>query len=374
MAAAPGSSLVSRGLDCQSDWLVATSSRQPWGRLGKTPQLGDEASGRHSVCVELALASWNHAPPLGRNTAPCEDGLQPRVLGSLASCRTHVMALARGRNFLGRGAVCTMQYPPDGGEEGNWEGGAMRGSPVVRERPPQRGAKVGDEEAGASLVRGMRVAGRTAPRLPGSTGHSERESPEPPACLGGAHTLPDLRVKTGPGGSRCESHVVLNPPVRQQRPDQMLGQTRQVPQSPPCWPGAEPPRGPADAGDTCKLDVGSEGRPGLVTPRGGPPRSPQSTLGLSLTPWPLAGGSLCITVGRLSPPPRAECEEGGVQPKEGTWPSSRPRHPIVTREQAPSPQMQMIRKGPAPALLVLMTHTSRGWTPRGRLNTEGKEA
>ena len=30
------------------------------------------------------------------------------------------------------------------------------------------------------------------------TGRSERESPEPLACLGGAHTLPDLRVKTGP--------------------------------------------------------------------------------------------------------------------------------------------------------------------------------
>ena len=40
MAAGPGSSLVSRGLYCQSDWLVATSSRQPWGRLRKTPQQG----------------------------------------------------------------------------------------------------------------------------------------------------------------------------------------------------------------------------------------------------------------------------------------------------------------------------------------------
>ena len=30
-------------------------------------------------------------------------------------------------------------------------------------------------------------------------------------------------------------------------------------------------------------------------------------------------------------------------------------------------------KGPAPALLVLMTHTPRGWTPRGHLNMEGKE-
>ena len=63
-----------------------------------------------------------------------------------------------------------MLYPPDGGEEGNWEGEAMRGSPVVRERPPQRGVKVGDEEAGASLAHGMRVAGHTAPRLPGSHG------------------------------------------------------------------------------------------------------------------------------------------------------------------------------------------------------------
>ena len=57
MAAGPGSSLVSRGLYCQSDWFVATSSRQPRGRLRKTPQQGDEAGGRHSVCVRLALAS-----------------------------------------------------------------------------------------------------------------------------------------------------------------------------------------------------------------------------------------------------------------------------------------------------------------------------
>ena len=68
-------------------------------------------------------------------------------------------------------------------------------------------------------------------------------------------------------------------------------------------------------------------------------------------------------------PEGRECEEGGVQPKVGTRPSSRPRHPMVTGEQAPSPQMPMMRKGPAPALLVLMTHT-----PRGRLNTEGEEA
>ena len=69
-------------------------------------------------------------PPAPRAaTHPGEDGLQPRVLGSLASCRTHVTALAWGRNFLGRGAVCTMLYPPDGWEEGSWEGEAMPGPP-----------------------------------------------------------------------------------------------------------------------------------------------------------------------------------------------------------------------------------------------------
>ena len=136
--------------------------------------------------------------------------------------------------------------------------------------------------------------------------------------------------------------MVLSPPVRQQRPDPMLGQTRQVPQSPPCWPGAEPPRGPADAGDT-RADstwAQKEGRAGHSS--GGSPRSlPGAPRASASHRGPWAGGSLCITVGRLSPPPEGrECEEWGVQPMVGTCPG---RHPIVSREQALSPQMPMIR-------------------------------
>lgn len=219
---------------------------------------------------------------------------------------------------------------------------------------------------------GWQVARRLASLV--LTGHSGRESPKPPACLGSAHTLPDLRVKTGPGGSRRESHVALSPPVRQQRPDQMLGRMRQVPRAHPAgrgraaqgtggrWRHAQTRRGlrrQAGAGH-------SSGRAPTVSPEHPGPQPHAVTPG--------RGESVHHSRRTVTSPEGRECEEGGVQPKVGTWPSSRPRHPIVTREQAPSPQMPMIRKGPAPALLVLMTHTSLGWAPRGRLNTEGKEA
>lgn len=151
-----------------ADWLMATSSRQPRGRLRKTPQQGVEAGGRHSVCVGLVLASWTRPPTPSPppQHAPREDGLQPRLLGS---------RLLRPRDGPGVGmdlsgtcrcvcnAVATLR-----GRGGQLGGGSDAGSPVVRERPPRRGATVAGDEAGGSLVRGMRVTGQTAPRLPGS--------------------------------------------------------------------------------------------------------------------------------------------------------------------------------------------------------------
>lgn len=91
-----------------ADWLMATSSRQPRGRLRKTPQQGVEAGGRHSVCVGLVLCIMDlpptPSPPPQHAPArmDCSQGWAP------ACCALRGGALAWGWTFLGHAGVCAM--------------------------------------------------------------------------------------------------------------------------------------------------------------------------------------------------------------------------------------------------------------------------
>ena len=138
----------------------------------------------------------------------------------------------------------------------------------------------------------------------------------------------------------------LNPPVRQQRPDQMLGQTRQVPRA------HHAGRGQSRPGDRRTLVTRAnstwaqkEGR-GWYSSGRAPTVSPEHPGPQPLAVAPGRRESVHHSWKTVTSPEGRECEEGGVQPKVGTRPSSRPRHPIVTGEQAPSPDADD-KKGPS---------------------------
>ena len=86
--------------------------------------------------------------------------MQPRLLGSLASCSAPVTALVWGETFWDTQVCAQCRSHPAG------ERRATISSPIVRERPLQRGARGGGSRSLAG-ARGA-VTGQTAPRLPGS--------------------------------------------------------------------------------------------------------------------------------------------------------------------------------------------------------------
>lgn len=103
----------------------------------------------------------HHGPTPRAATQPSEDALQPRLLGSLASCGAPVTALVWGETFWDTQVCAQCRSHPAG------ERRAIISSPIVWERPLQRGAR-------------GEVLGHDGE---GILGHPDRTSPHTPAPL-----------------------------------------------------------------------------------------------------------------------------------------------------------------------------------------------